>query len=368
MGECVTPLADSDWVTRFQSRTTSERVPLRGMLELTSRCNLKCVHCYLGDQEQYHAKPDSELTTDEIKALIDELVAAGTLFLTITGGDPMMRKDFVDVYRYAAEQGLLVTVYCDAILVTDKVLAAFTEYPPRRVEVSVYGATADVYEAVTRVSGSFPKALKGVDRMIDAGVRVSLKTVLMTLNAHELDAMRGLAEERGLDFRFDGAIFPCLPSSGVADPVTLRLSAEALVQAEMSQEKSRIGWVERYRRMQQKEESDALYGCQAGQTSFYVDPKGVLSPCLMTVDYRYKKRGRTFQEVWDADLGRLRDRKRTRSTCMDGEMRGACNHCPAFNYLETGDEEEESQYLRDLTRLRHRSIMEIVSESGNCDV
>ena len=154
MGECATPLETSDWVARFQSRTMTERVPLRGMLELTSRCNLKCVHCYLGDQEQYRAQAASEMTTDEVKALIDELVEAGTLFLTITGGDPMMRKDFVDVYRYAAQQGLLVTVYCDAILVTDKVLAAFAEYPPRQVEVSVYGATPAVYESVTRVPGS----------------------------------------------------------------------------------------------------------------------------------------------------------------------------------------------------------------------
>ena len=118
------------WIRRFRERSMRSRVPLQGMLELTSRCNLRCVHCYLGSQEEQHAQRDRELTTERVCRLLDEIAAAGCLYLTITGGDPMMRRDFCDVYTHAKKLGLLVTVFCDAILVTERILDLFKDLPP----------------------------------------------------------------------------------------------------------------------------------------------------------------------------------------------------------------------------------------------
>ncbi len=349
--------SDPQWGAIFRDRMTQERVPLRGMLELTSRCNLKCVHCYLGDQEEQHRQAAGELSTEAVCELIDDLVAAGTLFLTITGGDPMMRKDFIEIYRYACAKGLLISVYCDAILVTDQVLAVFREYPPRRVEVSIYGATPEVYERVTRIKGSFARAMAGIRKLLKADVRVELKTVLMTVNQHELREMNAIADDFGVSFRFDGAIFPCLAQEGDTDPIDLRVSAEDLIRAEMETPGQKDTWVARYKRIQSSPESDALYECQAGQTSYYIDPRGQVSPCLMTTHERYALEGSSFRERWDSDLVKIRQKKKAEESCMTGDSRGACNHCPAFNHLETGDEEVESQYVRDLTRHRRASII-----------
>src|SRR5258708_5136124 len=127
---------DSAWAEQFQIRVASDRVPLSGLLELTSRCNLRCVHCYLGPQDVYWAKREQELSTAQVLSIIDQITAAGCLYLGITGGDPMVRPDFPVIYTRARQNGLLVTVLCNGILVRDSVVELFKKYPPSCVEIS----------------------------------------------------------------------------------------------------------------------------------------------------------------------------------------------------------------------------------------
>jgi MoaA/NifB/PqqE/SkfB family radical SAM enzyme len=346
-----------DWTSRFRAKAGRNRVPIMAMLELTSRCNLRCQHCYLGDQGEQHRKRALEQDTDAVKQSIAEWAEAGVLFLIITGGDPMMRRDFAEIYQHAREQGMHVTVYCDGILITDKIIALFREFPPRKVEISIYGATAETYETVTRVPGSHALAWKGIQRLLDNGIRVALKTVLMTLNQHELDAMEAQAKERGLPFRFDAAIFPCL-SVGGKEPIDLRVSPEVAVRFDLQDESRRESWRSRIEKVKDLPESEYLYTCGAGQTAFYSDPFGELSPCLLTTQYRYASRGRSFSDIWADDLFALRKKKKTRiDNAFSGCLRGACSHCPAMNYLETGDEEQESAYMRAIAERRYAKTM-----------
>lgn len=345
------------WVLGFRAKAARARIPISAMLELTSRCNLRCRHCYLGNQTEQHRKRALERDTESVKASLREWADAGCLYLLITGGDPMMRKDFADVYRYARELGMIVTVFCDGILVTDKIIDLFRELPPRKVEISIYGATADTYESVTRVPGSHAKAWTGIRRLLDADIRVGLKTILMTLNTHELDAMEAQAKELGVGFRYDAAIFPCLPD-GSGDPLDLRVSPEEVVAHETANPQRRAMWKEKILATERLPVTDRIYTCGAGATSFYTDPFGNLSPCLLTTHYRYQQGSRPFAKVWQEDLKQIRERRRTRSEgCMTGKLRGACSHCPAFNFLETGDEEVESEYMRKTTLLRYEAVI-----------
>ena len=355
----------ADWLARFRSNAYRNRIPISATLELTSRCNLRCRHCYLGNQTEQHRKRSLERDTDAVKASLKEWAEAGCLYLLITGGDPMMRKDFPEVYRYARELGMVVTVFCDGILVTDKILALFRELPPRRVEISIYGATAETYEYITRVPGSHGRAWKGIHRLIDADIRVVLKTVLMKPNAHELEDMARQAAERGLEFRYDGAIFPCLPDSS-REPIDLRVAPEEIVARDTATPERAAMWKEKIEATARQPDTDRLYTCGAGATGFYSDPFGNLSPCLMTTHYRYQQDGRPFDEVWHRDLAEIRQRKKTRTDgCFSGPLRGACTHCPAFNYLETGDEEKDSEYVLKTTLLRYQAVTCNTSKGGS---
>lgn len=345
-------MINSEWIDRFNNRVVADRVPVSGMIELTRRCNLKCVHCYLGQSEE-RFQSDRELSTEEVFDVIDQIVDAGCLYLTLTGGDPMMRKDFPDVYRYAKHKGLLVTVMCDGVLVTKRIMELFRELPPTSVEVSVYGATAETYERVTQIPGSFPKCIRGVRRLVEAGgFEVRLKTVLMSFNVHEADAMRALAEDFGLRMKMDAAVFPCLYTAD-RRPMDLRVPARQVVQIELSDPRAVSDWLEYLDRPSTPAPNEKLYVCGAGVTGFYIDPYGFLYPCMMTTRYKYNLREADFATLWRERVGELHDRKpRQGYECAGCELQRACASCPGFHDQEHGAEDVKSDYVCDTAKLR----------------
>lgn len=350
------PVINSEWIDRFNHTVVAERVPVSGMIELTRRCNLKCVHCYLGEGDDRFG--NGEMTTEQVIDVIDQITAAGCLYLAITGGDPMMRKDFPEVYRHAKEAGLLVTVMCDGVLVTKKIVDLFRELPPSAVEISLYGATAETYEKITRIPGSFPRCVRGIGRLVDADIKVRIKTVLMSLNAHEADDMRQLARDFGLDLRMDAAIFPCLHTSDKR-PLDLRVPPQQVVQIELSDPKSVASWIEYLDRPAPEAPKDKLYVCGAGVTGFYIDPFGYAYPCMMTTRYRYSLLETDFQTLWSVRMGELHDKKpRADYECAGCDLQRACASCPGFHDQEHGAEDVKSEYVCDTAKSRWRALQD----------
>jgi MoaA/NifB/PqqE/SkfB family radical SAM enzyme len=179
-------------VARMLKRARAERIPIAGGLELTARCNLRCIHCYHGPDACRPAE-GTELSTADFQRIIDEVVEAGCLHVLLTGGEPMLRRDFPDIYRHARGSGTLVTVFTNATLVTDEHVTLFRDLPPAKVDVSIYGASRDTYEAVTGVQGSFARCLAGVERLVKAGIPTALKTVVLRTNQREVEDMEHLA-------------------------------------------------------------------------------------------------------------------------------------------------------------------------------
>ncbi len=345
----------AEWTAGFRARAAKSRIPMAATLELTRRCNLRCAHCYLGDQAEQHRLRDHEMDSESVKSALTEWAAAGCLYLTITGGDPMLRPDFAGIYRHARERGMVVTVFGNGTLVTDEIVTLFRELPPRKMEISLYGATAETHDAVTEIPGSHARAWEGIRRLHAAGIRVVLKTLLLKTNLHEYEAMEVQALNLGVGFRHDAAIFPCL-TNGSPAPLAFRISPEEAVRRDMATPGRRRMWREKIEKTAAHPEDGRLYTCSAGQTSFHADPFGVLSPCLMASHYDYRSEDLSFRELWRTGLDEIRRRQRTRpGGSFSGQWRGACTHCPAFNRLETGDEEQESDHMKRTTRLRYEA-------------
>ena len=153
---------ESEWLTtgeylaEFSSKAERLRIPFSGSIDLTHRCNLDCVHCYLGPRAERRTGA-AEMSTGRILSLLDEITDAECLNLLITGGDPLIREDFPVIYSHAKKNGLLVTIFTNGTLLTDRVLDLFVDLPPLEVEISIYGATAPTYEKITRVPGSYER-------------------------------------------------------------------------------------------------------------------------------------------------------------------------------------------------------------------
>lgn len=377
---------DGDYFADFTRRVMAARIPLDGSIELTHRCNLRCVHCYLGNQDAIREHRREEMSTRQIMALIDEVVEAGALNFTFSGGDPMVRKDFAELFVYAVKKGLLVTVFCDGVLISDRIIDTFKEYRPRMVEVSIYGATRETYEGITQVKGSFERCVAGIDRLHRIRQRFTLKTVLMTGNRHELESMRALAKSYGVDFYFDTAIFPCLPhrdnggganhvrgkapsaSMDVAPPsldrpMALRVAPEDAAAAQLSDPEKVQELADLYVRTRDLPDNDRLYVCGAGQTTFHVDPYGNLQPCTISTNVDYNLRDGGFLKGWNGPIAAIRDiRISDDSSCRSCDKQAMCSGCPAMFFAENGVGDRKSDYICRTTHALFDGIKDTVND------
>lgn len=366
----------SVFLERFRGKARAERVPLAGALELTQRCNLRCVHCYLGSLRgpraaETGAGPSGgpsgpagpigprasarELGTARMLALLDEVVEEGCLQLLFTGGEPLLRRDFREIYRHACERGLLISVFTNATLVDEALCSLFRELPPAVVDVTLYGATAATYEAVTQVAGSYARCLAGIDRLLENGVRLGLKTVVLNSNVHEFEAVRAMAESRGVPFRYDAAVSAAL--DGDVAPTTYRLTEREAIDLELADEVRVSEWRRRRTAAAGGSVPRRLYGCGAGVSSFFVDAVGTLYPCLMARSVSYDVRYGDFARGWREAIPQLHDRGPGRAAgCAVCEARSVCDLCPGFAALETGAEDGRSDYLCRIGRARLEAI------------
>lgn len=350
----TTWLSNEEFLKKFNETAVDSRIPLSGGIDLTHRCNLRCIHCYHGDHPEHVF--EKEMTTKEILTIIDEITEAGCLYFLITGGEPLLRKDFPEIYRHAKENGLVITLFTNGTLINYSIIDLLTEFPPCEVEISLYGASASTYEKITRVPGSYEKCLHGIRKLLDNKIHLRLKTILMTVNSHEFFDIKKMSEDFGVKFRFDAAIFPRL--NGDKTPLMLRVSPDEAIEKEFSDEKNVSQWEKFYKRMRGNKLSDTMYHCGAGRACFHLDPYGNLSPCLMTTDISYNIKNNRFMTCWKNGISIINDKK------ARGDIRGCnqcdkihmCGFCPAFFALENGEEDIRSEYICALGNERFKKL------------
>ena len=248
-----------------------------------------------------------------------------------------------------------MTVFTNGTMVSDQVIGLFRELPPRLVEVSLYGASAATHDRITGVPGSFARARRGIEKPAALGIRVGLKSVMMTLNINEFAAIEELARDMGAGFRMDPALFPHAGRRpGAARPA--RSAARAVAQ-EFSAPGRASDWREFYSRFRGVSSGSSVYSCAAGMSTFHVDPGGTLYPCVMATRHGYPLAGEGFQKRWQDDMPLIRaDLIAAGASCLDCQWKQVCGYCPGFFGLENDNERLPSTYLCEVGRLRHEYL------------
>ncbi len=337
---------------RASRRAETRRIPYSGSIELTSRCNLRCIHCYINRPADDSAESAAELTAREWKDQIDAMADRGCLWLLLTGGEPLLRPDFFEIFEHAKRKGIFVTVFTNGTLVMPELAKQFADLPPLSVEITIYGAEPGIHDRITGMAGSFERALKGMDLLRENGLHVELKTMALTPNVHQLSAMERLAAKMGSKFRYDPMINPRLDSD--KGPLQYRLSAEEVVLLDKANEKRLTAWKEYCgRSIGPISEPEMLYHCGAGMESFHVDSAGRFSICMMDRKKQYNLRTGTFSEAWDVFAKAIRFQKRSiQSKCSTCELLSVCSQCPAWFSLESGNGEEPLEYFCRIAEMR----------------
>jgi radical SAM protein with 4Fe4S-binding SPASM domain len=328
-------------------------MPWTGTIEVTPFCNLKCAHCYIS---QCHWEGDI-LSCHELCRILDEAAAEGCLWLLLTGGEPLLRDDFLDIYAHAKRKGMIITIFTNGTLVTPDIARYFHDWSPHLVEISIYGATRSTHEEITGVAGSFERCLKGIELLVKQGIRVTLKTMVMTQNKHEIWEMKKLAKDFGIPFRFDAVINPALDGSRY--PCALRLSPEEVVRLDAEDPEYYEAWVKSCQAfLKIPEPRDTLFTCGAGMASFHIDAFGRLQMCTIAREPSYDLRRGSFCQGWRDFLPAILSQKEASpSSCRSCQYRPVCLICPGWGQLEYGTPQEKPiDYLCQIARLRARAF------------
>ena len=346
-------------------RMAERKAPLSFDLEITARCNNDCRHCYVNLPANDLAARDKELSPAEISRIADEAAAMGALWCLITGGEPLLRENFSDIYLALKRKGLLVSVFTTAQILTDDHVQLFRRYPPRDIEISVYGVTRETYERVTRRPGSFAAFRRGLDRLLAAGVKVRLKAMALRSNVNELPEIARFCREHTKDyFRFD----PLLHLRFGGDPKrneeirAERLSPEEIAAIEQADEERsnalRKGCHELIMSEQAHLNCNHLFHCGAGNGSFYVSYDGQFRLCssLCHPDCTYDLRTGTLADAWRNLVPKVRDMKSSRAEFLEGcrvcPIVNLCLWCPAHAHLETGELDAPVGYFCEVAHAR----------------
>ena len=287
-------------------------VPYSVGVEVTARCNLDCIHCY------HVLASGPELGLAEMRSLMDDLAALGTMELTLTGGEPFLRPDFPEILRYAVEnRGFLVKVFSNLTLLTPDLAALLARLSVHRVETSILGPDAALHDALTRRPGAFDAVIAGICLLREHGVRVEAKTVLMRQNLPALDDMYALAGRLGIRFRHDDGIF--VESDGRRRPLALRISDRDVVR-----DRKRRGY---------NALVDKPRACNAGRSVMHVSPDGSVYPCGPFPLAAGNVREQPLGEIWRRSP--LMERVRSLTGADYGVCRGCryllrCNGCLAM--------------------------------------
>lgn len=328
-------------IPAFTSRIAKQANPLSIDFELTDACPLSCRHCY------WRGMPRAKNPMTKALAIniLEQARDAGALWVTFTGGDPILHPAFPEIYLRARKLGLITTIFTSGAAFTPELFALLSEAPPYCVEITLNGSTAKTQEAITATKGSFRKTISAVKRLKKHGIPVVLKANLMKLNAGDIADIRKLAirllGNRGgylHPFQYDPNIQIAI--SGDKSPAELRLDFDGFMKAVSADGKMKREIMESLSAPAPRLERPAKYKYRcAGGNSFTVTPDGFLQYCSFERKYRKDLRKIPFAGAVRSIGGAMsRATLPASCECRDCRMRAACGWCPARARLETGRE------------------------------
>jgi radical SAM protein with 4Fe4S-binding SPASM domain len=304
-------------------------LPLSVHLDITYRCNERCVHCYLDHDDH------GEMTTAEIIDVLEQLASAGVFFLSLSGGEVLMRRDFFEIVERARQLLFNVKVKTNGVMIRQKEAARMRQLGVEQIQISVYSHRPEVHDAITKLPGSLRRTVEAIRFLKSQGLKVTIANVLMKGNFTDQQGVIDLAKELGVLYTLDPTITPKM--DGDTSTVTLRIPGSDLKQ--VFQNSELVGNVEEFCAPPPEPDQDVMegYPCSAGHTACYISPYGDVFPCVQFPLPTGNVRRQKFLDIWNhsPQLEEVRSiRAKDLPTCSSCAHVGTCSRCPGLAYME----------------------------------
>lgn len=321
--------------------------------ELTPLCNMNCQMCYIRLTTEEQESEHRLRTVEEWLELGERLRQAGVLFILLTGGEPFLYPGFAKVYLGLKKMGFIITINTNGTLFTDKRADMFAREMPRRVNVTLYGASRETYMRVTGNPAGFDRAIQAVTMLIEKGIPVKLNYSVIRENMEDIPAILDIAEELELPLECNTYMFPCSRRKEHPFLETSRISPEEAAKWEIyikkRQRKEAFPAI-RARvvdAMEQPEEGEPIgrkMRCRAGKSSCWINWKGEMSPCVFLEEPVIDVFSHTLEEAWET-IKDVCAEVLLPAECDRCGHRSSCNICAACARWESGDISVKPDYL-----------------------
>ena len=338
-------------------------------IELTERCGFDCLHCAVRLDPGRSSASADELGAGELKRILGEAAALGCLTVRFTGGDPLVRNDFPDIYQAARRLGMKVLLFTNAEAITPALAGLLSRIPPLEpVEITVFGMTERTCETVTRKPGSFARARRGIGLLVEHGVRLAIKGVLFPFNRSEVEAFeawaRSLPGSDGLVVWTSLLELRHRRDSDLRNEAIrrLRLSPGEVAAFLAREKKNYVREMKEFLPRFAGPRGDAVFACGAGRESGCVDAYGRLQACLslrdpaLTVDLRKTSLAEAMAII-NRRISPLRSANpEFLRRCARCPLRGLCEQCPAKSWMENGQLDSPVEYFCRVAHAQARGL------------
>jgi len=341
-------------------------------IELTERCNFKCIHCYINQPAADKGIKAREMSTAQVKSILDQAAELGALEVRFTGGEPLLRDDFEELYLHSRRLGLKVVLFTNGSLITPALADLFARVPLLgMIEITVYGTTASSYQAVTGLPGAHGAVQRGIHLLLDRGVPFMIKGSLLPPSEEEREAFEAWAitlpqVERAPSYSMFFDLRGRRDSPEKNRQIrALRPSPEAGLAALTRDEEAYASGRSKFCSQFLESQGDELFACGAG-TAGCVDAYGKLQPCMLlrhpetVYDLLGDSHQTSLRHALTEFFPRLRQRRAQNSDYLDRcarcSLKGLCGQCPAKSWMEHGTLDTPVEYLCRVAHVQARYL------------
>lgn len=353
----------------------AKSVPINGSFELLPLCNMNCKMCYVRLSREEMEQNGRLRTADEWLSLAEQMQKAGTLFLLLTGGEPLMYPDFKKLYLGLKKLGIFITVNTNGTLLNEEWADFFAVNKPRRINITLYGADEKAYTDLCRYPGGFEKTMNAFKLLKERNVPVKISFSATRANVSYLTDIYRIGKELDVLVETNCYMMPAIKERDLPIPEQSRLEPEQAAEARLA--------IMRYDRTPEMacqyinavlkliEENDNSYpegvSCLAGNCGFTVNWKGEMKPCVMFDEPAVSVFNVGFEEAW-RQISQKTKEFRLNPQCVSCNLRVVCPICAASAFLETGSYDGVPEYLcryaKETVRLFREEQKKYKNESG----
>lgn len=335
-------------------RAYQHSIPINGVLELLPMCNMNCDMCYVRLSREEMERKGGIRTIEEWVSLAQEMKDAGTLFLLLTGGEPLIFPKFKQLFVALQKMGMIIAINTNGTLIDEEWADFFKEHRPRRINITLYGKNDEAYQKLCHYPGGFEKVIHGIKLLRERNIDVKLNGSLVRSNSYDWKDIVHIGDVMKVPVRIDAYMYPGERERSVPFDRQSRMEPEEAARcranvllAEMGEETFRQyarQKLEKYENTFGREENPLKISCRAGKTSFTINWQGDMMPCVLLDAIRIPVFEKGFMESWN-EIGRRVEELELSAECGSCSWRNVCDTCPACALLECGDYKGIPEYM-----------------------